>query len=115
MVTANLFTASLSHQIRGSGHQQQQNDNSHIHVHVLSTDLYNVHTMQAMVSLSPLILAAMVAGSIPTGRWVAKLGIWVDIYLVARLLATAARWVLIQISPKNIKWTDISKGVANRL
>jgi hypothetical protein len=35
MVTANLFTAALSHQITGSGHQQQQNNNSHIHVHVL--------------------------------------------------------------------------------
>jgi hypothetical protein len=37
------------------------------------------------------------------GRWVAK--------LVARLLATAALWILIKTSLKNIKMRDISIGV----
>ncbi len=37
------------------------------------------------------------------GRWVAKLGRWVA-KLIARLLATAALWVPIQISLKNTKW-----------
>ncbi len=51
-------------------------------------------------------MAKLVRGVAKLGRRVAKLGIWLAKLerWVAHLLATAALWVRIQVSLKNMKW-----------